>query len=356
MDRLRNLVAIAMLVTVTGGCQQTRHTDFAAFVHEPRPAVFGEGYRVGVPDELVVTVVSDAGVETFTQTLGPDGHLWLDGYGRIAAAGRTCEQIADELRAIATHTAADKQTADDTIPAVAVRVQTHASQKVFAFGQVHATGGQTYDGTNTVLDVVAAARPNVRADTGHVQVLRPSPDGSLRRRMTVDIDAMVRGGDTTLNVVLDPGDVVFVPATTLGSIGLAFEQVFGSTAPPTQSRPVATAAPTLSAVCTGPSAPAPPPNETTRVVTEVQGLSALQETLASLTAELQRQREVREASAEPTDPVAERERIVWVQRPDRIIWHQGPPLPEPTVFTTADVQRGGAGESPRQDGVRFWGP
>lgn len=362
------LLALALLVMITGGCQHARHTDYAAFVKEPRPAGSGQGYRVGVPDELVVTVASEDGHRTLTQTLGPDGQLRLEGFAPVDAAGRTCEQIAHDLRAIAALSVPDDEHAADADLSISVRVRTFASQKVFAFGQVRATGGQAYDGTTTVLDVVAAAQPNVRADTRHVQVLRPSPDGSLRRRMTVDLDAMVRGGDTTLNVVLDPDDVVYVPATALGTIGLAFEQVFGSTSydkTPPRDQLVDIAPPPTPSVCIGPTETMTPHKTASPIVTEITGLEELWESLALLTAELQLQREVREASAEPATSVesivphslgVERDRVVWEPQPSQSIWHQGPPLPEPVVFSTAEVQRGGVGESAHPEDVQFWGP
>ncbi len=359
----RSLALIcAVWVLLALGCTQTRHTDFAAFVQEPRPAVMGLDYRVGVPDELVVTVMSDRGVEEIAQTLGPDGKLRLKGFGIVDAAGRTCAQITDNLNEIAQTTPG--------ITSLAVRVQTFASQKVFVFGQVEVSGGQPYHGTNRVLETVAAAKPNLRADIKQVQVLRPSPDGEFRRKLTVDLDAMVRGGDTTLDVVLAEGDVVFVPPTALGSVGLAFQQLFGQTpTPTTKSEPAPLRAVVVASEPT-PEQPALPSVIETIHTTDPRTLAVLvelREALSALAGEIKQQREADAAqfAAWQAQRQAERE-AAQRQETEQVIFEsrgrayglstQRPPSPDATVYTTADDPRGGAGEGAHREGVRFWGP
>ncbi|MEM9418912.1 MAG: polysaccharide biosynthesis/export family protein [Planctomycetota bacterium] len=335
------------------GCQPTQHTDFSAFVQEPRPTVMGQDYRLGVPDELVVTIMSERGVEEVTQTLGPDGKLRLKGFGVVQAAGQTTAQITGTLNEIAQTTKG--------IHSLAVRVQTFASQKVFVFGQVESTGGQAYHGTNSVLEVVAAAKPNLRADVRNVQVLRPSPDGDFRRKMTVDLDAMMRGGDTTLDVVLAEGDIVFVPPTALGSIGLTFQQLFGST--PT-STPQLEPTPREVAVMSSVELPEPEPTVVENLhrtdAQTLEELAALREALAELAQQLQATRDTDTAWLAAWEAQQERRttKVVFeTATPSQYHTNQEPtPQTTPTVYTTADVQRGGAGEDVSPEGVRFWGP
>lgn len=339
------------------GCQPAKHTDFSAFVQEPRPTVLGQDYRVGVPDELVVTIMSERGVEEVTQTLGPDGKLRLKGFGIVQAAGQTTAQITDTLNEIAQTT--------DGIHSLAVRVQTFASQKIFVFGQVESTGGQAYHGTNSVLEVVAAAKPNLRADVRHVQVLRPSPDGEFRRKMTVDLDAMVRGGDTTLDVVLAEGDIVFVPPTALGSIGLTFQQLFGGVP---QSNPQPEPAPREVGVMSKVELPEPEPTVVENIhstdAQTLEELTALREALAELAQQLQETRDADAAwlAAWETRRDAELKRYA-----PQVIFETSVPITHttahdpsadttPTVHSTAGIQRGGTGEDASPQGVRFWAP
>jgi len=56
-------------------------------------------------------------------------------------------------------------------------------------------------------------------------VLRPNTDGQLIRRMTIDLNKMVREGDIALDAVLEEGDIIYVPPNPLAAIGMAFQQV-----------------------------------------------------------------------------------------------------------------------------------
>ena len=216
------------------------YQDYAAFVREPMPAADGREYRLAVTDEVVVTRRRGAAVHETRHTLAGDGGLWVDGLGVVAAVGRPVAEVAAELDALAREAdggeSKDNETApaDDlatgaagALPRVAVRVEAHAGRKLFVFGQVERPGAMAYTATDRLLETVAAAAPTVRADVERVLVLRPSADGSLRRRLTVDLRAMIERGDTTLNVLLEEGDVVYVPPTRLGSAGLAWAQLFG---------------------------------------------------------------------------------------------------------------------------------
>ena len=43
--------------------------------------------------------------------------------------------------------------------------------------------------------------------------------------MTVNLDHMIKTGDTTLNAVLQEGDIVYVPASGIGKATISFEQL-----------------------------------------------------------------------------------------------------------------------------------
>ena len=316
----------ACVVLSAAGCRHAVYTDYAAFVREPRPEVAGQDYRVGVPDTLAVTVHEGAELRESRHTLGPDGRLWLRGFEPVTAAGRTSREITQDLN---DQIAASPDTAGSG--RVAVRVAEFASQKVFVFGQVRREGPQPFHGANTVLDAVAEAELNPRAASRYIQVLRPSADGEFRRRLTVDLDAVLQRGDTTLDVVLSSGDVVYVPPTALGSLGLAWDQLFGGVAQ--RSTPERVAA----------NPPVEPASD---------DVEAIREAISQLNHQLEALREAQADMVRASDALAARAR--------NAAHHDStmPPPNDAVVFTTADAERGGAGESPgpRPEGVRFWGP
>lgn len=214
----RFLPAVAGLVILlnTIGCAPT-YTDYSAFVRDPRPMVTTTEYRVAPPDALTVyskTVREVAGV---AQTIRPDGVITLPLLGDVFVAGKTCAQISEEMTALASTFYEDAD--------ITVRVSSFASKKIFVFGEVSRPGPHPYHGANRVLDTLAVAQPTRIADPSRIAILRPNADGELIKRMTIDLDAMVKRGDTSLDAVLEEGDIVWVPPTPLARVGLVIQQM-----------------------------------------------------------------------------------------------------------------------------------
>jgi polysaccharide export outer membrane protein len=208
-------VLIVALAAATG-CAPT-YTDYAAFVQEPRPAVTATEYRVGPPDQIRVQSKRVREINGQSATIAPDGTVMLPLLGRIHAAGKSPEELSTELSYLARDYYEDA--------GVTVTVTRYASKKIFIFGEVSAPGPYPYYGANTVLETMARAQPTRLADPEKIQVLRPSPDGDVRKRMTIDLNKMVREGDTTLDAVLEEGDILYIPPNPLASVGLAFQQL-----------------------------------------------------------------------------------------------------------------------------------
>src|SRR5688572_9801608 len=89
------LLLVSVSALGLGGCRGSAvHTDYAAFVREPRPSVVGADYRVAPPDELVVGWMDhDHTLMEYRVTVGPDGRVLLDGVGALPASGRTCAEL-----------------------------------------------------------------------------------------------------------------------------------------------------------------------------------------------------------------------------------------------------------------------
>ena len=233
-------------------------------------------YRVAAPDTLTITVLRKGEAVEHRVTLPPDGRLLLPGLAwPVDATDLTPGEIAEGLHRALTADAAPVAATDsdagdagdettdanatvasprglmanrgltlDSEPApapvtaaeptrrgedhpvyVSVRVDRFASRRVFVFGQVNDPGARAWDGTNRLSSVLAAAGPGRRADLRRVLVLRPGPDGGPQRRLVVSAQRLLETGDNTLDVTLAPDDIVFVPATGLGRVGLAIDRV-----------------------------------------------------------------------------------------------------------------------------------
>src|SRR5690606_26544621 len=140
-------------------------------------------------------------INNHRETIRPDGKLTLPLLGSVFVAGRTCEDVSAQLEAMARDYYEDAD--------VSVRIVSFQSKRIYVFGEVGRPGPYNYNGTNTVLDTLAAAQPSRLADPQRIQVLRPAPNGEFIRRMTISLDDMVKKGDTHLNAVLEEGDIIY---------------------------------------------------------------------------------------------------------------------------------------------------
>ena len=96
----------------------------------------------------------------------------------------------------------------------------------YVLGQVYLPGPKISTGRDTVLSAIAEARLNPMAWLEHIQVIRPSDSKLIRPEIfEVNFDRMSIHGDTAKNVLLQEGDIVYVPPTLLAALGLKVEEL-----------------------------------------------------------------------------------------------------------------------------------
>lgn len=212
------ITGVLLLVSalMLNGCTKT-YTDYSAFIAEPRPLVTATEYRMAPPDSVQIYSKRVREVHHHTEAISPDGKLNLPLLGRVFVAGKTTEEVEAELRVMAQEYYEDAD--------ISVRVVNYASKQIFVFGEVSRPGPYAYNGANTVLGTMSRAQPTRLADPSKIIVLRPNADGELIRKMTVDLDKMVKEGDILLDAVMEEGDIIYVPPTPLAAVALGFQQL-----------------------------------------------------------------------------------------------------------------------------------
>jgi polysaccharide export outer membrane protein len=209
-------VAALLLAAVAGsGC--TTYKDYDAFITTPRPLVTATEYRMGPPDVIEITSKVVRETDGHHEQIRPDGKITLPLLGSIFVAGLTCDQVSQTLQ--------DRYREYYRDADISLRVVAFRSKRVFVFGEVSAPGPYEYNGANTVLGTMAQAQPTRLADFTRIDVLRPGHDGKLTRRMTVNLNDMVKRGDTGRDAVLEEGDILYVHPTALAAVGLALQQL-----------------------------------------------------------------------------------------------------------------------------------
>jgi hypothetical protein len=115
-----------------------------------------------------------------------------------------------------------------TIPGdhpVDVRVSLFLSKNYYVLGQVRQPGPRNYTGRDSLLTALAMAQPEVTAWKQHVQVIRPSEHEEVPPKIfEVNYAKMIAHGDTSKDVLLEEGDIVYVPPTIPASIAMVLEE------------------------------------------------------------------------------------------------------------------------------------
>ncbi len=210
------VAAVAALVVVSmGGCQ--RYHDVDAFLMQRDRMAGAEPYTVAPPDTLQVISRQVPEIDKTHVTVSPDGTVFLPLIGEMHVAGKTAAEIAAmiEDRALEYYQEAD----------VVVQVVGFRSKHLYVFGEVGAPGRYPYTGSDTVLDVLARAQPTRLADPNRIQVIRPKGEGEPPERMTIELGKWVRQGHVDRNAQIAEGDIIYVPANGLASVGLALQQL-----------------------------------------------------------------------------------------------------------------------------------
>ncbi len=155
------------------------------------------------------------------QRIRPDGKVGFEILGEVMAAGKTPEQLSASVQ----EKASSLYTLIGDKP-IEVRVIVFRSKSYYVLGQVETPGPKLYTGRDTVLAAISEARPNPMAWLERVQVIRPSADKSVKAKIfEVNFDRMSAHGETSKDVLLQEGDVIYVPPTVLAAIGLKVEEI-----------------------------------------------------------------------------------------------------------------------------------
>lgn len=226
MHLLRNRLSTGMVLATMActGCASTpTHENLTAFLKAHEHAVAAVETRVDAGDTIRITAPRAFEIDHQTRSVQPDGKIALRLVGEVRVAGLTAREIATKLEELLTPYYND--------PDVDVQVVDQPRRGYYVLGQVSGAGLFRFTGRDTVLHALAVARPNTIAWQSRIKVIRPSPVEGDRRELRIDIQKMIKTGDTRMNILLEPGDIVYVPPTPLGWLGLKVREALFPVSP-----------------------------------------------------------------------------------------------------------------------------
>ena len=209
-------VALSCLAVVigTGGCYQNP-SDIEAFFKPQNVFVTSEDYIILPPDVIVTYCPSVQEIDGQQQTVRSDGKISFPVVGEIEIAGKTPTQAAVLIR----ERLGSLYDLLGDYP-VEVRVLANRSKFFYVYGEVQRPGPQQVTGRDSLLHAVSQASPTVTAWVSRIRVIRPSEqEGEKPFVFIYNLNKLLYGGRGYQNVLLQPGDVVYVQPTVLASVG-----------------------------------------------------------------------------------------------------------------------------------------
>ena len=156
-------------------------------------------YVLNLGDGIDIAVFGESDLSR-TVTIGPNGKITLPLVGEIQAAGLTVPQLTERL------TEALKAYLRN--PQVTVTVREYPRSYVYLVGQVGRTGQLEIQRGWTMLEVMISAGVTPRAALRRATLTRKSTGEVI----PIDLDRLLNRGDRSVNVSVEPGDVIMVPA------------------------------------------------------------------------------------------------------------------------------------------------
>ena len=212
---------LSLLTVSLTGCFSSNPKDVKAFLMPDKVDVSSTNYTLHPPDEIEIHCSSVPEIDLQRQQVRPDGRIGFEAVGELYVAGKTPAQVANELKAKILEL---YQIEGDN--PIDVRVVAFRSKRIYVLGQVSSPGAQAYSGRDTVLGAIAlAGSPTILAWEQRIQVIRPSGISNIKPKIfEFNFDRAAAHGDATKDVLLQEGDIIYVPPTILAAAAMVIEE------------------------------------------------------------------------------------------------------------------------------------
>lgn len=215
------VVVILSFVTISlTGCFSSHPKNIEAYLKPRQVNVTADTYVLQPPDEIQVYCSKVPEIHEQRQRIRPDGKISFESIGEIEAAGKTLADVSNLLRTkvLELYKLPGNQPVD-------VRIVVYRSKFFYVLGEVYLPGPKVYTGRDTALHALAEAQLNPMAWKQRIQVIRPSRDENVKAKIfEVNYDRMAAHGEMSKDVLLQEGDIIYVPPTIIAGIAQVIEE------------------------------------------------------------------------------------------------------------------------------------
>jgi polysaccharide export outer membrane protein len=203
------LVAIMTSLSL-GACASSRggpELPAASFVG-PEEAP-GDQYIIGPLDELTVFVWRNPELGAKVQ-VRPDGRITTPLIADLPAVGRTPAQLADDIKGRLT-----TYIQDPLVSVIVEKFNGTFSQQIRVVGATDKPASLPYRANMTLLDaMIAVGGLSEFAAGDRATLIRRNRETGAEQEYRLRIAKLLKRGDRTANVRLEPGDVIIIPESS----------------------------------------------------------------------------------------------------------------------------------------------
>ena len=167
-------------------------------------------YTVGPSDVIAIEVLRHPEFSG-SYLVNQEGKIQYKSLGDIEVKGLTKAQVADKLKvALAQYVVS---------PEINISIVEYGSKVFYVMGEVGLPGQFIMRAeTISLRDAIhMAGLPTLNAAMRHCQLVSPTQDGDYKVR-SVDLYTLLYRGDLRKNVMIRPGDILYVPSTVMTKV------------------------------------------------------------------------------------------------------------------------------------------
>lgn len=204
--RSYGLAAFAVLAPLVSGCSSNLGPRDALPAATVASQPSGQ-YQIGPGDHLQVFVYESPTLSVADLPVRPDGRLSLPLVPDLVAAGKTPSELAHEI--------ADRLKEFVKDPNVSVIVRSFVGtfdRQIRVIGEASNPMALPYSDHMTVLDVMIAAKGLTKYAAGNSAII-VRRTGDHQETVKVRLSDLLKDGDVSQNVEMQPGDTLIIPQT-----------------------------------------------------------------------------------------------------------------------------------------------
>jgi polysaccharide export outer membrane protein len=204
------VLGISVSAVLLSGCSRSRSGSQlppAAFVSATGDGP-SEEYVIGPLDQLTIFVWRNPELGAKVQ-VRPDGRITTPLISDLPAVGKTPAQLSADIK-----TALSAYINDPRVSVIVDNFSGTFSQQVRIVGATEKPASIPYRANMTLLDaMIAVGGLSERASGDRARLIRADRKTGKQVEFQLKLSKLLRQGDSTANVRLEPGDVIIIPSS-----------------------------------------------------------------------------------------------------------------------------------------------